>query len=94
MKLIFIKSGPSAMPAAENSAVDGCGVPQVNLDPAAEAGGDRRVVQVDDLSSESADDLGCRGAHTGRTSDYQRPLAVVAELLDTSHFNPLWGRQL
>jgi hypothetical protein len=66
-------------------------VPKVHLDPAAEAGVDRRVVHVDDLGSERADDLGRRGAHAGGTSDYQRPLAVVAELLDTSHFYPLLG---
>jgi len=73
-------------------AVDRRRVPKVDLDPAAEAGVDRRVVQVDDLGSERADDFGRRGAHAGGTSDYQRPLAVVAELLDTSHFYPLSGR--
>jgi len=58
-----------------------------------EFGGDRRVVHVDDLGSECANDLGRRGAHARGTSHDQRPLAVVAELLDTSHFNPLWGCQ-
>ena len=92
------------MPAAENSCIDGsadllecavdrCRVAKVDLDSAAESGVDRRVIQVDDLGSEVTDDLGRSGAHAGSTSDYQRPLAVVAELLDTSHFIPLLGRQ-
>ncbi len=91
------------MPAAENSAsicpdlleraVDRRRVAQVDLDSAAEPGFHRGVVQVDDLGSEVTDDLGRSGAHAGGTSDHQRPLAVVTELLDTSHFNPLSGRQ-
>ena len=74
-------------------AVDRRRVPKVDLDSAAQPGVDRRVVQVDDLGSKVTNDLGRSGAHTGGTSDYQRPLAVVAELLDTSHFIPLLGRQ-
>ena len=74
-------------------AVDRGRVPKVDLDPAAEARVDWRIVQVDDLGSECANDLGRGGAHAGGTSDYQRPLSVVAELLDTSHFDPLLGRQ-
>ena len=70
-------------------AVDRRRVAQVDLNAAAESGLDGGVVQIDHLGSEVTHDLGRRGAHAGGTSDYQRPLAVVAELLDTSHVNPL-----
>ena len=73
-------------------AVDRCRIAKVDLDSAAQPGLDRCVVEVDHLGSEVSDDLGRSGAHAGGTSDHQRPLAVVAELLDTSHFNPLLGR--
>src|ERR1700728_1457588 len=89
-----IAAGTGGGPAALlEGAVDRRRVPKVDLDSAAQAGVDRSVVQVDDLGSKVTNDLGRSGTHTSGTSDYQRPLAVVAELLDTSHVIPLLGRQ-
>jgi hypothetical protein len=76
-----------------DGAIDGGWVSKVNLNPSAEIGRDRRVIHDDDLGSKGTNRFGRCGAHTAGTAHHQRPLAVIAKLLDTSHFCPLLGRR-
>ena len=96
MKTARIRSGPSAIPAAANTASTGLGSSstarsmeswsrQVHLDGLVGFVVHRRVVHDGHRCPEVSHYLGRGRAHAGCTADHQRVLAVVPELLDASH---------